>query len=97
MNAGCALPGFLPPAINLIEMERSRENALCCVTSAWMACTGCSKEIQTQRLHEAEETGADTLITACPKCRIHLTCAQSGVDMDMVINDIYTYFESHVR
>ena len=85
------------PAINFIEMERSRENALCCGTSAWMACTGCSKAIQTERLHEAAETGANTLITACPKCLIHLSCAQSGTNMDLEIKDIYTYIDSHIR
>jgi len=85
------------PGISLMEMERSRENALCCGTSAWMACTSGSKAIQTQRLNEAAETGAGTLITACPKCRIHLSCAQSGADMELEIEDIYAYMDSHSR
>jgi Fe-S oxidoreductase len=31
--------------------------------------------IQADRLREAKATGADTLVTACPKCEIHLGCA----------------------
>jgi Fe-S oxidoreductase len=27
------------------------------------------------RLREARKTGAEVLVTACPKCRIHLSCA----------------------
>jgi Fe-S oxidoreductase len=44
-----------------------------------------------ERLQEAAQTGARTLITACPKCLIHLTCAQSGTDMKLKVRDIYTY------
>ena len=36
-----------------------------------------SEQIQTERLKEAKEA-ADTLITACPKCQIHLSCAMNG-------------------
>ena len=32
---------------------------------------------QLQRLKEGAETGASKMITACPKCLIHFTCAQS--------------------
>lgn len=85
------------PGANLIEMERSRENALCCGTSAWMACSRCSKAIQTERLQEAVETGAEALITACPKCRIHLSCALRDADLNLKIEDIYTYIASHIN
>jgi Fe-S oxidoreductase len=81
---------FLPET-QFVEMERNRENALCCGTSAWMECSSCSKAMQMERLQEAAQTGARTLITACPKCLIHLTCAQSGTDMDLKVRDIYTY------
>jgi Fe-S oxidoreductase len=28
-----------------------------------------------ERLKQARATGAETLVTACPKCMIHTTCA----------------------
>ena len=81
----------LVPESKITEMNRNRENALCCGTSAWMECSGCSKAMQTERLYEAIQTGAGTLITACPKCQIHLTCAQGNMDSDLKIVDLYAY------
>ncbi|NNG06942.1 MAG: (Fe-S)-binding protein [Desulfobacteraceae bacterium] len=81
----------LIPETNLVEMDRSRENSLCCGTTAWMECSGCSKTMQMERLHEAIQTGAKALITACPKCQIHLSCAQSNTDVDLKIMDLYAY------
>ena len=84
------------PETQLVEMERSRENALCCGTSAWMECSNCSKAMQLERLEEALETGANTLITACPKCQIHLTCAQSGADLEVKVMDLYAYLKENL-
>ncbi len=79
-----ALPGF-----ELKEMARSRENGVCCGTSGWMNCSSCSKEIQMERLKEAMETGAGTLVTACPKCQIHFRCAKAAYHLDIEITDLY--------
>ena len=84
------------PDTNLVEMQRVRQYALCCGTSAWMQCSSCSKAIQTERIEEATETGARTLITACPKCQIHLSCALSNVESDIEITDLYTYLSGRL-
>jgi Fe-S oxidoreductase len=76
------------PGITLKEMEHNRENGLCCGTSAWMGCSSCSKAIQKNRLNEAVATGAETLVTACTKCRVHLNCALRDTEMDLKIRDI---------
>jgi len=76
------------PGVELVEMGRNRADAVCCGTSGWVNCSGCSKQIQMERLKEAEETGADTLITACPKCSIHLNCAKYNSDIGIEIKDI---------
>lgn len=65
------------PGIEIREMRRSGQTAVCCGTSAWLNCDQASKQIQIGRLREAEATGAQTVLTACPKCYIHFTCAQS--------------------
>ena len=65
------------PGLRLIEMENSRERSICCGTSTWTNCDRFSEQIQIERLKEAKEA-ADTLITACPKCQIHLSCAMKG-------------------
>ncbi len=74
---------------DLREMEHNRENGLCCGTSAWMSCSSCSKEIQKRRIGEAITAGAETLVTACPKCRLHLTCALNDMEnVDLKIRDM---------
>lgn len=78
------------PDTRFVEMERNRENAVCCGTSGWANCSTCSKQIQVERLREAEATGAKTLVTACPKCQIHLNCALGNMNLDLKIKDLIT-------
>jgi len=65
------------PGVELVEMGRNRENAVCCGVNAWLSCNKYSKEVQIDRLKEAKATGADLLVTACPKCQIHWKCVTS--------------------
>jgi len=78
----------------LREMERTRNASLCCGTSCWRACGQVSKSIQVDRLREARATGAETLVTTCLKCQIHLKCAQEdpilGEQIDIQICDLTT-------
>jgi heterodisulfide reductase subunit D len=85
------------PGIELKEMPRSRENGICCGTSGWMNCSGCSKEVQLQRLKEAGDTGAGTLITACPKCQIHFRCAKAAFELDIEITDLYDLIADRLK
>jgi heterodisulfide reductase subunit D len=62
----------------LVEMPKNKKSAICCGTSSWVNCDVYSKMIQTNRLKEAKSTGAEILITACPKCQIHFTCTQNA-------------------
>ena len=85
------------PNTQLVEMERNRQNALCCGTSAWMECSTYSRAIQGERLQEAVQTGAQTLITACPKCQIHFTCAQGNTRPLLEVIDLYTYLGRRLK
>ncbi len=80
------------PALSLVEMERNQQNAICCGTSGWMNCDAISKRIQSYRLKSARQTGADLLITACPKCYIHFKCAMKdpkiGKELEIEIKDL---------
>jgi Fe-S oxidoreductase len=53
-----------------------------------MGCSSCSKAIQKNRLTEAGAAGANVLVTACPKCRLHLSCALRDMETDLKIRDI---------
>ncbi|EFK94917.1 hypothetical protein LDC_3083 [sediment metagenome] len=48
--------------------------------------------MQLERLQEAIDVGAQTLITACPKCQIHLTCAKSGTDLNIDVIDLTVFW-----
>ena len=64
-----SLPGY-----QLREMEHNGLNSHCCGTSSWLNCGTFSKRIQVERLKEAEDAGANLMVTACPKCFSHFNC-----------------------
>ncbi len=67
--------------VQLVEMENNREKSLCCGANPWAHCSAVNRQVQGQRLAQAAGSGADVLVTACPKCQIHLTCAQKSEDL----------------
>ena len=73
------------PGIETVEMSKNRANSLCCGSTGWVNCGQCAKGIQTKRLHQAQATGAERMITACPKCRIHLNCACRDMDDEATV------------
>ena len=82
------------PGMELVEMEHNANNSICCGTSAWTNCGSYSKKIREERLLEARATGAEVLVTACPKCEIHFKCAmvdkgaEKGPDIEMEVMDL---------
>ncbi len=66
--------------VKLVEMENSREKSLCCGANPWAYCNTVNRQVQEQRLEQAQATEAEVLVTACPKCQIHLKCAQKSDD-----------------
>ncbi|MFX1347796.1 MAG: heterodisulfide reductase-related iron-sulfur binding cluster [Promethearchaeota archaeon] len=64
----------LIPSVELVEMEDSKQDADCCGVSAYISCNQDSKKFQENKILQAIETGAEYLITACPKCITHLNC-----------------------
>jgi Fe-S oxidoreductase len=58
------------PGLKLVEMEESRQNSLCCGGGGggiWIE-TAKVERFADLRLAQARETGASTLVTACPYC-----------------------------
>ncbi len=58
-----------------VEMERTRDKAVCCGVSAWSNCNAQTKKMQLDRLREAKKAGADRMLMFCPKCQVHYSCA----------------------
>jgi heterodisulfide reductase subunit D len=61
----------------LEDMPRSGSLSACCGNACWTECSSDTRQWQLERLGEAKGTGAERLVTACPKCLIHLSCAQT--------------------
>ncbi|MBN1277287.1 MAG: hydrogenase iron-sulfur subunit [Deltaproteobacteria bacterium] len=77
-----------------IDESSARSLTNCCGNSAWTGCDSFSKAMQVQRLKQARNSGSGILITACPKCQIHLRCAMEdalrGDELKMEMMDLTT-------
>ena len=72
-----------------VEMENTKDKALCCGVSAWANCNANAKRMQVDRVAEAKKVGADRLLMFCPKCQIHMRCAiQDKVPVDPSAVDV---------
>lgn len=83
------------------EMSDRGASALCCGNCAWTGCDSFSKALQVKRLRQAKATGSDLLITACPKCQIHLRCAMEdpfiGKELEMDMMDLTSVLARTIR
>lgn len=62
--------------LDIIEMERSRKNGLCCGAGGAQIFKDSepgAKEVNLERTDEAISTGANTIATACPFCMLMLS------------------------
>ena len=59
---------------NLVEMENSHENSLCCGAGGGVksAYPEIARQMAESRLQQAKDTGCETLITPCPFCKLNL-------------------------
>ncbi|NHI92440.1 MAG: (Fe-S)-binding protein [Candidatus Lokiarchaeota archaeon] len=84
--------------LKLKEMENSRSEAICCGSNSWLNCNKHVKVIRKKRFEEAEATGAEILITSCPKCNIHFNCLKNEYDEEdkckskIMIKDLAVFF-----
>ena len=74
------------------EMSESETGPVCCGGCAWNGCDAYTKAMQVNRLKQARAGGRDMLVTACPKCQIHLKCAMEdpfmGQELIMDVKDL---------
>jgi Fe-S oxidoreductase len=78
------------PGIELVEMERIRENTWCCGAGGGVSQANPELALWTanERLKEAKETGATALVTACSWCERNFKDAVKEYGQDMEIYDI---------
>jgi Fe-S oxidoreductase len=76
------------PGVQLVEMERIREYALCCGAgaNAQLNFPELSAATASERVTEANTTGADALVTACPWCEANFKNAvdENGKGIEVI-------------
>ncbi|MFX1379307.1 MAG: (Fe-S)-binding protein [Promethearchaeota archaeon] len=78
------------PGINLIEMERIKEYAYCCGAGGGVksAFPEFALETAKTRIEEAEDTGAEVIISACPFCSTNMKDGLSEKGSNLKFYDI---------
>jgi heterodisulfide reductase subunit D len=78
------------PSSRLVEMPRTQERSFCCGNGGFVRFDdeGMSIENETSRFTEAERTGAEVVLSACPACQIGLLDAKRREDSPIEVLDV---------
>ena len=78
------------PGLKLIEMPRNREYSRCCGAGGGLKAgfPDIQNKMARKRIREAEETGADSLVSCCPFCFQGLNIGISALESPLVMRDI---------
>jgi Fe-S oxidoreductase len=82
------------PGVDLVEMERNKNNSFCCGGGGGNFYTGILGSGEDSparaRIREARDTGAEVLAVACPVCRMMFEDAvkTEGLEEEMAVRDI---------
>ncbi len=85
--------------VDLVEMEHTGEDALCCGVSSMMSCNENSRALRLQRFDEVKATGAEIMLTSCPKCVSHFECLKFEGDPrhDFEILDVVSFLARQIE
>jgi Fe-S oxidoreductase len=78
------------PGIKLMEMDRIKEYSWCCGAGGGVNESNPEFAVWTakKRIEEAESTGAEALVTACPWCESAFNKAIKGTGSKLKVYDI---------
>ena len=87
------------PGLRLTEMPRNREDAYCCGAGGLIRYDypESAAESGSDRLREAESTGADTLVTACPACLMQFQQVRNQLRSRLKVLDVTELINSQIR
>ncbi|MCH1588214.1 MAG: (Fe-S)-binding protein, partial [Flavobacteriales bacterium] len=86
--------------VELVEMEHHGEDAMCCGVSSMMSCNENARSLRVTRMEEVRATGAETMLTSCPKCVSHFECLKFEGDeayQDIEILDVVSFLARQVN
>ena len=83
------------------EPERNRDNPYCCGAGGGLLFADKEEEQGTRisdvRFKQLQETGAATVVTACPFCSIMLKGAQASAGADIQFVDLMTFVNGRLQ
>ena len=85
------------PNVDLVEMDRSRENTLCCGgggSGLFLELPGI--DLARRRVDEIEKKNVDAVIVCCPNCYQMLDSAVKGGNYDFEVMDIAELVRNHL-
>jgi Fe-S oxidoreductase len=84
----------------LLEPERNRDNPFCCGAGGGLLFADKEEEpgsrISDVRFKQLQDTGASTVVTACPFCSIMLKGAQATAQADTQFVDLMTFVKDRL-
>ena len=87
------------PGLELIEMPRNREYSRCCGAGGGLKSgyPDIQNKMAQRRVREAEETGAEELVSACPFCYQGLNVGITATQSPLVMRDISFLVEESLQ
>jgi heterodisulfide reductase subunit D len=87
------------PGLELIEMPRNREYSRCCGAGGGLKSgyPDIQNKMAQRRIREAEETGAQELVSACPFCYQGLQVGITATNSPLVMRDISFLVEASLQ
>ncbi len=87
------------PGLELIEMPRSRQYSRCCGAGGGLKSgyPDIQNRMAQRRVKEAEETGAEELVSACPFCYQGLKVGITALDSPLIMRDISYLVEASLK
>lgn len=86
------------PGVKIVKFRSEKEMAPCCGVTAFIGCDDGSLYLRHERLKEARDLGVDVLVTTCPSCVSHYTCALASMQApagkqpkELKVSDLATF------
>ena len=78
------------PGLDLVEMHRMRENALCCGAGGGCRDAFADYAVSTgqERIEEAESISVEAIVSGCPYCKENFSKAAKSTDKSMKVHDL---------
>jgi heterodisulfide reductase subunit D len=87
------------PGLDLIEMPRSRQYSRCCGAGGGLKAgfPDIQNKMSQRRIKEAEATGAQELVSACPFCYAGLQVGIKALESPLVMRDLSYLVEESLK